>query len=188
MRACAHARAAWMSPSEPVPARLAIEAVSIAARVSTTARSASETRSSARRRSATRFEAVWSLRARLRIATWASAVARRVTTSSSRSRINSSPANTLSFGLTKSSPMAPMAAAVILISPDQGSTRPGATACQRLGSSVPPRSCATSDGARRHAPRRNRPVAVGIKIFVCIVILTVNLAATFTFASERAWS
>ena len=175
-----------MSPSEPVPARFAIEAVSIAARVSTTARSASATKSSPRRRSATRFEAVWSLRARLRIATWASAVATRVITSSSRSRINSSPANTLSVGLIRSSPMAPMAAAETLISPDQGSTRPGATACQRLGSSAPPRSCANSVGARRPAPAPSRtsPAAVEIKVFVCIV----TFAASITFASERAWS
>src|SRR5215470_2435349 len=91
------------------------------------------------------------------MATWASAVASRARTSSSCRRINSSPANTLSVGLTSTSPMAAMAGAAILTSPDHGSTRPGATACHRLGSS-PVRwlSCARMAGANATLPSTSR--------------------------------
>jgi len=81
----------------------------------------------------------WSLRARLRSAICASAVATRARASLSSRRINGSPANTLSLTPTSTSPIRPTTAAAILISPDQGSTRPGATACQ-------PRSSGGSGG------------------------------------------
>src|SRR5215207_7228657 len=52
--------------------------------------------------------------------------------SSSLSRISGSPANTMSFTLTRTLLTMPMVGAATLMMPDGGSTRPGATASQRL--------------------------------------------------------
>src|SRR5262249_35914484 len=103
--------------------------------------------SSARRRPTARAEADSSLRARRRIATCASAEASRAWASWSTRRSSGSPANTLSFGLTSTSPMTPAGAAAILISPDAGSTRPGATACQRFSSGVSVRAAFAASSA-----------------------------------------
>src|SRR5215813_2599961 len=58
------------------------------------------------------------------------------------SRISGSPADTLSLTLTSTCAITPMTGVAILISPEEGSTRPGATVCQRLS------SAASSRGAR----------------------------------------
>src|SRR5262249_32911463 len=52
------------------------------------------------------------------------------------SRISGSPADTLSLTLTSTCAITPMTGAAILTSPAAGSTRPGATFCQRLSSAA----------------------------------------------------
>jgi hypothetical protein len=93
----------------------------------------------------------WSFRARRRSATCVSAIASRAFISSSCRRTRISPATTRSFGLTMTSPTGPTAAADRRISPDQGSTRPGATATQRLSSGWMARRASPGDdgGARK---------------------------------------
>src|SRR5271165_4877519 len=66
----------------------------------------------------------------------ASPFAMRAWTSLSLSRTSSSPAATLSPGFTGTSAIRPARGAAILISPDTGSTRPGATACQFFSSAA----------------------------------------------------
>src|SRR5512143_2191404 len=121
-----------MLASEPPRTRLAAAATSTAERASKTSDSASLSASSALRRSAALPEARWSFRKRWRNATCASAAASRARSSSSLSLINGSSTNTLSLALTSTSPTSAPTTEVILISPDNGSTRPGATACQSL--------------------------------------------------------
>ena len=74
------------------------------------------------------------LRTRRRMATWASAEASCARASRSTSRIRGSPANTVSLAFTSTSLITPITGAASLITPDEGSTRPGATASQRLSS------------------------------------------------------
>src|SRR5262249_25663995 len=71
----------------------------------------------------------------------------------SMSRISGSPADTLSLTLTSTCAITPMAGAAILISPQEGSARPGATGFPPLSSAAsnrgPPRaSCACLRSAR----------------------------------------
>src|SRR5262245_42429732 len=51
-------------------------------------------------------------------------------------RISGSPATTLSLTLTSTCAITPITGAAILTSPEEGSTRPGATGCQRLSSAA----------------------------------------------------
>src|SRR5262249_14197763 len=55
-------------------------------------------------------------------------------------RSSGSPANTRSLACTSTSPITPMSGAATLNSPDAGSTRPGATACQRFSSGTSARA------------------------------------------------
>src|SRR5262249_12472314 len=68
------------------------------------------------------------------MATCASALATRACASRSASRMSGSPAATLSPAFTITSLITPMEEAAILISPEEGSMRPGATACQGFSS------------------------------------------------------
>src|SRR5262249_7390356 len=87
------------------------------------------------------------LRARLRSATCASADASRANASLSTRRSNGSPANTRSLACTSTSPITPMSGAATLNSPDAGSTRPGATACQRFSSVTSARAAREASSA-----------------------------------------
>src|SRR5271166_966775 len=81
----------------------------------------------------------------------ACAFAIRAWTSLSRNRTSSSPATTLSPVCTGTSAMTPARGAAILISPDTGSTRPGATACQFFSSAT--RAASSACTPRTLAPR-----------------------------------
>src|SRR6266849_10994190 len=69
---------------------------------------------------------------------WASLSARRT---------SGSPADTFSPALTSTSPMRPARGAAIFISPDTGSMRPGATACQFFPSGASARAVARTDSS-----------------------------------------
>src|SRR6266404_3229748 len=136
-------RAISIGVFDAAPARLSTTALSRAAWASITALSASATASSPRRRVAGReglaaeaAGALSSLRARSRKATCASAAASRARASVSTSRTSGSPAKTLSSTLINTWAITPMTGAAILIVPEAGSTRPGATVCQRLPSAA----------------------------------------------------
>src|SRR5258707_5267598 len=153
-------RAISIGVFDAAPARLSTTALSRAAWASITALSASATASSPRRRAtalstfaasppprrgvagreglaAEAAGALSSLRARSRKATCASAAASRARASVSTSRTSGSPAKTLvSSTLINTWAITPMTGAAILIVPEAGSTRPGATVCQRLPSAA----------------------------------------------------
>src|SRR5262245_37570897 len=179
-RSCARAnpvRAVSRSASDARPARRSTAALSSVACASTIALSASPTASSARRRAAALIGAVSSLRERLRKATCASAVASRAWASLSTRRISGSPANSLSLTLTSTSAITPITGAAILISPEEGSTRPGATACQRFSSGASargrrPASCAAVRAASAaNATTRTIAPKAAVLLFNDIMLL-----------------
>src|SRR5262249_56167691 len=79
-------------------------------------------------------------------------------------RISGSPATTLSLTLTSTCAITPIPGPPILISPEEGSTRPGATVCQRLSSAVSGRdalavTCAHVRAANAANTNTNRAAA-----------------------------
>src|SRR5262249_38572719 len=119
-----------------------------------------------------------SLRRRRRNAICASAVASRACASWSTRRTSGSPANTLSLALTSTSPMTPIVGAPILISPEAGSTRPGATACQRLSSAASARTAFEASSAHERGantatttvPPASQHASNQMILRVCIVV------------------
>src|SRR5262245_23168636 len=105
------------------------------------------------------------------------------------SRISGSPADTLSLTLTSTSAITSMTGAAILIAPEEGSTRPGATVCQRLSSAASgrgarPASCApilaasaANANTRATAPRAADLLFEGVMLFG--VIMDCAIACVF---------
>src|SRR5262245_59706975 len=102
---------------------------------------------------------------------------------------------TLSLTFTGTCPITPITGAAILISPEEGSTRPGATVCQRLSSAASDRdaravSCApvrtanaaaTNTNARAAAPRTADLFLDAIMLFGVIM----DYAIAFVFLGCR---